>query len=234
MCSDTGGTYLAKVAQLWRHYIIVAQTIQNIPKQTSKRFATPVGFWVEYVTTKAPDSTTSIGMRYSLATWIPSPNFSPGRVKAPDFIVIHITDGQPNLDRCVERFAKRATQAAPHFVVGQDGRVVQMVDTEDRAWHCRGWNNFTLGIEHVARTPGELGPSDLGLALTDLQLEASARLVRWLCDQLGFPINRDHIRGHYECPFTTHGDCGLDGLQGGIWPWSKYMGMVQSATGAIA
>ena len=40
-------------------------------------------------------------------------------------IVIHITDGQPRTDRCVERFQQPKTKAAPHFVVGRAGEVVQ-------------------------------------------------------------------------------------------------------------
>ena len=47
---------------------------------------------------------------YPKASWAPSPNYSRGRREPVSLIVIHITDGQPRLDRCVERFQKAKTQ----------------------------------------------------------------------------------------------------------------------------
>ena len=168
--------------------------------------------------------------QYPGALWAPSPNYSRGRREPVRLIVIHITDGQPRVDRCVERFQRAKTQAAPHFVVGRTGEVVQLVKLEDRAWHDSGRNGESVGIEHVARTPGELGPDDAGLPLTDAQLEASARLVSWLLQRFG--LEADAVVGHYTNPETSHHDCGLgdDATTGGgrcgIWPWARYRGML--------
>lgn len=164
-----------------------------------------------------------------------SPNFSRGRAGSTiDFIVIHITDGQPDFHRCLERFCRKTTEASPHFLVGREGQIVQLVDTDDRAWHARGWNTESVGIEHVARTPGELGPDDAGLPLTEVQLRASAELVARLCWLLQLKPSRATIRPHRECPQTTHDDCGRDIADGGIWPWTDYMALVLKEYAALS
>lgn len=187
---------------------------------------------------------------YSPALWCPSPNRSP-RLSVPvDRIVIHITDGAPSFTNCVERFQRPETAASPHFVVGRAGEIAQLVSLSRSAWHAKGWNAQSVGIEHVARSPGELkswpglslqkrlklveteeaarSDHDPGLAVTEEQIAASAALVRWLCQRLGLPMDREHIRGHYECPGTSHSDCGLGADDGGIWPWVEYMQAVGS------
>ena len=158
--------------------------------------------------------------QYPGALWAPSPNFSRGRREPVRLIVIHITDGQPRTDRCVTRFQQAKTKAAPHFVVGRAGEVVQLVQLEHTAWHDSGRNGESVGIEHVARTPGELGPDDAGLALTEEQLAASAVLVSWLLGHLGLEL--DAVVPHCSNPESSHRDCGLDVAEGGIWPWATY------------
>lgn len=184
-----------------------------------------------------------------LAHWQPSPNFD-RRAGRPEFIVIHITDGGPSFSRCVTRFRDDETRMSPHFVVGREGEIAQLVDTNDRAWHCAGWNTQSVGIEHVARTPGELkkwrtlgeetrlalvddpakagAASDPGMPVTDAQLAASARLTAWLCKQHGWPVDRYRIRAHYENPRSSHADCGLDIGNGGIWPWDLFFELVRA------
>ncbi len=178
---------------------------------------------------------------YPGSTWSPSPNHSSRKGAVVDKIVIHVTDGGPSLRNCVERFQRTETKASPHFVVGRGGEVVQLVRLDRAAWHASGWNRESIGIEHIARTPSELkgwaklsretrrklveneadadADTDPGLAVTEAQVAASAALVRWLCERLGLPMDREHVRGHYECPGTTHEDCGLGVEDGGIWPW---------------
>ena len=163
-------------------------------------------------------------MRCPFAVWTPSPNYSRGRSgTAVDRVVIHHTDGQPRLDRAVEHLRNPSPSGSPvsaHFLIGQAGEVVQLVDIDSTAWHCSGWNKRSIGIEHVARTPGELGQDDPGLPLTVAQLEASARLVGWLLAQLGLQL--DAVVPHCSSPVTTHKDCGLDVADGGIWSWAEY------------
>ncbi len=186
---------------------------------------------------------------YPGAVWAQSPNHSSRKGAAVNKVVIHITDGSPSLSGCVERFQRPETKASPHFVVGRGGEVVQLVELSRAAWHASGWNRESVGIEHVARTPGELkgwaklpratrlklvedaadadSESDPGLMPTEAQIAASVVLVKWLCAKLGLPMDREHIRGHYECPGTSHEDCGRGEAAGGIWPWARFVTVPQ-------
>ena len=136
-------------------------------------------------------------------------------------IVIHITDGRENIAGPIGHFQKPGLQASAHYIVGQDGQVVQMVRHRDIAWHATSANNTSIGIEHCARSPRELSRDDPGLPVTLAQYQASARLVRFLCQQHGIPIDRAHIKGHCEAAKTTHEDC-----PNRIWDWGIYMSLL--------
>src|SRR5262249_21339744 len=88
-------------------------------------------------------------------------------------IVIHITDGGGKLDGTVSWFKDPSARVSAHYIVGQDGEVVQMVKHNDVAWHASSANGDSIGIEHEARSPHEwdkkLGRTDPGLMPTDQQ-----------------------------------------------------------------
>ena len=119
-----------------------------------------------------------------------------------DQVVIHITDGGARIDGTVAWFkAPRKPdgselKVSAHYVVGQDGEIVQMVAERDVAYHANSANGRSIGIEHCARSVGALGASDKGLKPTQAQYEASAALVRDICTRLGIPIDRVHVLGH--------------------------------------
>jgi N-acetyl-anhydromuramyl-L-alanine amidase AmpD/V8-like Glu-specific endopeptidase len=147
-------------------------------------------------------------------------------------IVIHITDGQPNINGTISWFKNPSARVSAHYIVGQDGEVVQMVKNNDLAWHASSANSDSIGIEHVARSPHEwdkkLGHADPGMMPTEKQYCGSAALVNWLCNQFQIPIDRAHVLGHSEAdPHTTHTDC-----PNAVWDWDYYMGLV--AVGSCA
>lgn len=140
-----------------------------------------------------------------------------------DHVIIHITDGQPLAAKAAKRVQTPGLGASAHFFVGQSGEIVQAVLIKDVAYHAHEANRLSIGIEHCARTPRELGPDDLGLPVSDLQLAASARLVAWLLMRCGLaPKRLETVVGHCEIDKkTTHADC-----PNAIWPWDRYMEMV--------
>lgn len=140
-------------------------------------------------------------------------------------IVIHITDGRELISGPIGHFQKPGLQVSAHYIVGRDGQVVQMVRHRDIAWHATSANSTSIGIEHCARSPRELGRDDPGLPVTQAQYQASARLVRFLCQQLGIPMDRAHIKGHCEAAQTTHEDC-----PNRIWDWGLYMSLVTTGS----
>lgn len=150
--------------------------------------------------------------------------------RAVDRIVIHITAGQADYRRTVRFFENPTRHGEPikvsaHYVVGQGGEVVQMVRHNDIAYHASSANKRSIGIEHTARPPRTFSSGDLGLMPTQVQYESSARLVRYLCELYGLPLDRKHIVGHNEAdPTTTHTDCPT-----GAWDWELFMQAVLSA-----
>jgi N-acetyl-anhydromuramyl-L-alanine amidase AmpD/V8-like Glu-specific endopeptidase len=136
-----------------------------------------------------------------------------GKNRTINRIVIHITDGGRNINGTISWFKNPAAKVSAHYVIGQDGEVVQMVRHNDVAWHASRANGDSIGIEHVANTRGLVPTAD--------QYAASATLVSWLCDQYGIAKDRDHILGHAEAdPKTTHKGC-----PNAVWDWDQYMSL---------
>lgn len=141
-----------------------------------------------------------------------------------DEVVIHITDGGKSIDGTIQWFQndKVVGKASAHYIVGQNGEVVQMVHDNDVANHANAANPNSIGIEHVARAKGALGPSDAGLAPTQVQYAASTALVQYLCKKYNLPLDRTHILGHREADLnTTHQGC-----PDAQWDWTYYMGVL--------
>ena len=136
-------------------------------------------------------------------------NYRHGGANRPiDLIVIHCTDGHADALPVAQMWRTPHHGSSAHFVIGQDGAIIQAVGLDDIAWHAHAANGTSIGIEHCARTPRELGPDDPGLAPSQVQLDASARLVAWLCASRGIPCDRAHVMGHAEADrATTHTLC---------------------------
>jgi N-acetyl-anhydromuramyl-L-alanine amidase AmpD len=150
----------------------------------------------------------------------------PKKPRTVDRIVIHITDPQvaagANVEGAVAWFRNPASKVSAHYVVGQDGEVVQMVRHADIAYHARGANTRSIGIEHVAKAAN---PKDATvIPLTAAQYASSAELVRWLCDEFGLPADRTHIVGHAEIGQTSHKGC-----PDAVWDWNTYLPLVAAA-----
>lgn len=163
---------------------------------------------------------------------VASPAFTAGRSgTAIDRIVIHITDA-PTTSSTVNHFSSPSARASAHYLVGQNGEIVQFVSEADTAWHARGANRRSIGIEHVAikaggadypRRNGTMQHYD-ALPPTQLQYEESALLVSHLCEKYGLPKTRTTIIGHNEAdPNTTHTSCPV-----GNWDWDYFMRIVET------
>lgn len=68
-----------------------------------------------------------------------------------------------------------------HYIICQDGTVVQMVRHSDIAHHAGNWeyNKRSIGIEHERHG---------NLNITEAQYQASHDLVTWLQQQYGYPV----------------------------------------------
>ena len=142
-----------------------------------------------------------IGAHRSNYTWAQRDGFSR--------IVAHCTDGHAVAQDTAAMWTQPGHKSSCHFVIGQDGTVVQSVSIYDIAWHAHHLVNATsVGIEHCARTPGELSRTDPGMRPSEIQLAASAKLCAWLLELAGKSADRTTIVGHAEADTeTTHSLC---------------------------
>lgn len=152
-----------------------------------------------------------------------SPNYSK-RTSDIDTIIIHYT-GANRISSTIYWFQDKKSKVSAHYVIGRDGRIVQMVDDENKAWHAgasyfrgkQNVNNFSIGIELV-------GTKDSGF--TDDQYEACA----FVCSQLveKYKIDLDRIVGHEDISgdeavklgIRTENNKKID--PGSEWKWKKF------------
>ena len=94
-----------------------------------------------------------------VSTVTPSPNFGERKgVLAPDMIVLHYT-GMADSASAIARLCTAGTEVSAHYVVLEDGSIVQCVQECWRAWHAgnSSWagepdvNSRSIGIEIVNR-----------------------------------------------------------------------------------
>jgi N-acetylmuramoyl-L-alanine amidase len=120
--------------------------------------------------------------------FIQSPNRSSRNGVRIDKVVLHCTEA--SLASTLAEFQKAGgRQVSVHYVVDRNGDIYQMVNDNERANHCMGANESSIGIEHVGT---ETDP------LTAPQAAASVALIRWLLQQ--YQIPRTNIFGHDFTP----------------------------------
>lgn len=87
--------------------------------------------------------------------WQPSANFAERRGGIlPNMIVLHYT-AMTSAEAALERLCDPAAEVSAHYLIAGDGRIWQMVDEADRAWHagagswagCDDINSRSIGIE---------------------------------------------------------------------------------------
>ncbi|HEX6115629.1 MAG TPA: peptidoglycan recognition family protein, partial [Solirubrobacterales bacterium] len=76
-----------------------------------------------------------------------------------------------------------------HYLIDDDGTILELVSTEVRCRHTVGLNHETVGIEHV-------GNSDRDVVGRPRVLRASLALTGWL--RCAYEIQRSNVIGHNE------------------------------------
>ena len=112
--------------------------------------------------------------------WHPSANCSDRRGDAvPTLVILHYT-GMATADAALARLCDPAAEVSSHYLIEPDGRIVQMVAEQCRAWHAgvAGWagiadiNSWSIGIELA-----NPGPFDDLPPFPARQMQATERLV---------------------------------------------------------
>src|SRR6202008_44461 len=90
---------------------------------------------------------------------IPSANYGErNKGRQPDMIVLHYT-GMPDVEGAIAQLCTAGTEVSAHYILLEDGRIVQCVPESKRAWHAgvSVWageediNSCSIGVEIVNR-----------------------------------------------------------------------------------
>lgn len=163
--------------------------------------------------------------------FIPSPHFAK-RTKQITAIVIHYT-GSNTIESPINWFKNRDSKVSSHYVIGRDGRVVQMVHDYHIAWHAGrsamfpketppreiNVNAFSIGIELVAT---------MDSGFTDKQLASLYELVAILISL--YRILPERVVGHAHISPGRKID--PDGISA-QFNWSKARNVAQVAYNAL-
>ncbi len=134
-----------------------------------------------------------------VADVIPSANFGErNKGLTPDMIILHYT-GMPDMEGALERLCTPGTDVSAHYVVLEDGRIIQCVPESKRAWHAGAsyWageddiNSCSIGIEIVNRGH-DWGYPDFPLR----QIAAVIALCRGIILRRKIPARR--VLGHSD------------------------------------
>ena len=149
------------------------------------------------------------------------------------WVVIHKTASGGSAQNIATFFANDPAMASTHYVVGQDGTIVQCVLEKDGAGgnccfetgHASylplgvNLNVKTVSIEHVDPA------TDNSTPLTNAQKAASFRLVRDICQRHNIPMRKGDasggIIGHHDIAPLSRARCP------GNYPWSELFAYLQ-------
>ncbi|VAV93599.1 N-acetylmuramoyl-L-alanine amidase [hydrothermal vent metagenome] len=129
--------------------------------------------------------------------WTASPNFDERKLPIT-ILVMHYT-GMKSADLAIRQLANPEAKVSAHYVVCEDGQIIQMVEEKNRAWHAgRGYwrgitdvNSASIGIEIV--NPGhEWGY----VPFPEEQMDAVTRLANQIVKR--HKITPSNVIGHSD------------------------------------
>lgn len=194
---------------------------------------------------EGPAQKTTATPDYPEARWIPGKaGYYYGETDGfgKQLVVIHDMEGYYASVLSYFQTLNDGRQVSVHYCVNglQDspsdyppGDVAQMVEERFYAWHAACLNRYSVGIEHegFAANPAWYTPE---------MYQASARLVKYLCEKYSIPKDRNHIVAHQEWQNgawvqwavnngfpATFGTCNSHTDPGSFWDWDFLMQLVK-------
>ena len=169
--------------------------------------------------------------------FVESPNVTPATARRIDVVVMHtmeIAERKDAAEICARWFATPVSKVSAHYCVDVDS-VVQCVREKDIAWHARGGNTASVGVELAgfARQTRK----DWADAYSTAVLERAAALVADVCRRRAIPVRwlvagdlsagRRGITGHAEVSKAYRKSDHWDPGPG--FPVERFLGMVRAA-----
>lgn len=163
---------------------------------------------------------------------MPVNNFFPDSGKKA-FIILHGTAGGTSAEAIARYFKGTEGTENPlstHYIIGQDGTIVQCVQEKDGAYGNgvvtnKNWlgnpNDYSISIEHVKQH------DDNSDELTDVQKQASFALIKDICERNGIGMHdadsQTGITGHFNIDPVNRARCP------GAYPWQELWDYLQGS-----
>ena len=135
-------------------------------------------------------------------------DYTRGRTQTLDTIVVHTTEG--SAEGAIHHLTSpKPPEVSAHYVVTKAGEIVQLVDPKDTAYHVRGWNARSIGIEFEGTYVQPL---------TQQQLKEGAKLIFSLQQNYGVL----QIKPHAELDPSRRKDPGESNYRAIVEAVKKY------------
>jgi hypothetical protein len=134
-----------------------------------------------------------------------SPNYE-ARNGQIESIILHTTEGTGQ--SAINTFTNEKSEVSAHYLVMENGTIQNFVDDSNAAWHCRGHNNRSIGIEFAGK---------YNQPLDEKQIKSGQALIRYLCGQYG--LSKEDLYPHSELDpgrRTDPGEANLSAILSGI------------------
>ncbi len=167
--------------------------------------------------------------------FVASPHVTVAAARAIDCVVIHTSEFPERLGAaraCAAWFADPGSEVSAHYCVDAD-EVIQCVREEDIAWHARGGNRTSIGVE-LAGLAAQ-GARAWGDAYSVAVLDRAAALIADVCGRHGVPVRRIRapglrrglrgIAGHVDVSEAFGRSDHLD--PGTAFPWMRFLAAIR-------
>ena len=169
--------------------------------------------------------------------FIESPHKTDTAGRTVDLVVIHtmeIAEREGAAEACARWFESPVSEVSAHYCVDAE-TTIQCVREEDIAWHARGANTVSVGIELA----GYAGQRSLGWndAYSQAVLARAARLTAQVCARHGIPLRRLRaaglvarrrgITGHRDVSAAFHKSDHWD--PGPDFPWTRFVRLARGS-----